>query len=153
MRIGYFVLFIFALFFLETALLPGLFTEEISLHISLLLFLAFMYQAWPDWMIGFLVFILALPFFTTQAPLALTLIYAGHVLFAYFLTQSLLGARSFSSFLVYALIISFTLSCSTALLFETSWKHAILHFFFSFFFLLIVKTLVPIRVRTFLSGV
>ena len=152
MPIAYFILFILSLFFLETAFLPGLFTEEISLHISLLLFLTFVYQAWSEWMLGFFIFILLLPFFITQAPLILSLVYITHILLAYFLTQSILGARSFSSFLLYAGIMSFTLSLSSGILFDASWQRSVGHFIFAFAFMLFVKTVFPIRTRSFMSS-
>ncbi len=153
MPLPHFIFFILSLFFLETALLPGLFTTETSLHISFLLLLAFLYQVRTQWLLGLFLFVLLLPFSMTQAPLLLSFIYAAHIAAAYFLTQSLLGARSFSSYLLYAGLMSCTFAISTAVLFQSTWQRAMMHFIFSFLFLFLVKTLFPLRTRSFLSTI
>jgi hypothetical protein len=104
-------------------------------------------------MLGLLIFVLILPFSMTQSSLILSSIYAAHVILAYFLTQSLLGARSFSSYLLYAGIMSTSLAISTSILFHTTWPRVVMHIVFSFLFLLALKTFFPLRTRTFLSTV
>lgn len=151
MPIGYFTLLISSLYLLETALIPGLLTQDHSTHISLLLLLTFIYQTWNNWIAGFLVFTLVLPFAFGEGQWWMFFMYIGLIAISYLLTQSILGTRSLSSYLVYTCIMTFTLSVLHVIIFNLPLHFFIMHWIFSELCMLFVRSAFPVRIRTNLS--
>lgn len=151
MRLIYFIPFITTLYLLEAALIPGLLTVDPILHISLLLVLTFVYQAWTEWIAGLLIFTLLLAFTVEHTHIALFILYAAMLGISFLLTQSVLGTRSLTSFLVYTLIMSFLLSLAHVILFGLPPAFFVGHLIFSSSLMLLARSFFPVRQPTFLS--
>ena len=153
MPLPIFITLLVILYLLERSFIPGLLGTDTTLHISLLLLMTFLYQAWNEWIAGFTVFTLLISFTFTSVTWLLLVTYLGLLCISYILTQSILGTRSLSSYFIYTLLISGLLSSVHIMIFELPPSYFVGHVIFSTLFMLTVWFTIPLRPRTILSAV
>lgn len=148
MRHFLFLAGIITLFLTEYAFLPGILDHQSYIHLGFIILLSAMYGDWFPWMTGLSLYLLLTALFLQASPLLLASLYIILGASSWLLAHTVLGARSLSSYILYA----FSTSLGVTLIHSSIYTDRLFTpgiFAYGFLFVLLLRFIIPRRSYTF----